>query len=69
MCVNWKFGIQVDQSKESMFTSFSGLSMGTMGQVDILHAVMWIGNSDFKKEDSESCARWWKKLPGGHIQK
>ena len=51
--LNWEFGIGVDQSKVSMFSSFSGLSMGTMGQVDILHADMWRRPEDQNKEDSE----------------
>ena len=69
MCVNWKFGIQVDQSKESMFTSFSGLSMGTMEQMDILHTNMWRRHSDYNKEDSEVCTKRWKKLLRRCIQR
>ena len=57
--VNWEFGIQVDQFQESKFSSLKELSMGTMGQMDILHAHMWRRHSDYNKEDSEVCAKWW----------
>ena len=44
-------GLPIKSTSRVMFSSFSGLPMGTMGQMDILHKDMWRGNSDFNKED------------------
>ena len=59
---------QVDRSQEPMFSSFSGLPMGTMGQMDILPADMWRRHQDLNKEDKETSTKWRKRLCGTNNQ-
>ena len=44
-------GLPIKTASRIMCSSFSGLSMGTMGHMDILHADMWRRHPDLNKED------------------